>query len=432
MSTDLPNSGSPLDAHKDIIIDLYLGGMSSTEIARVLNKQHSVKTSDRSVRRAIDRWDSEIFTFDANKSPIAKAARRLEGKQTEEDRLRDELTNANREIVRINADLKRTVKLVKDYEKVVDDHDRVADQIIAAMESNPYEPVFRVGPNPIQGEDPHTMFALISDAHYGEVVDMDIFNIHYNMDIAERRIQYLTQKIIRFRDIKSAEYPINKIVVAFLGDMISGNIHEELAESNESPVSDQLVRMAHIMVDVIGSLSEKFSEVEVIVMPGNHPRLSKKPRHKRKYDNLEYIMGEMVKAIVKPIKNVEVIVPKDLIYVHDIMGHKVGMTHGDGYKSTSFAGIPFYGLARKRAAFQEGLKELGMPLVDMLVMGHFHQLLWWPGRGCDLIVNGSIKGPDEYAFDTMHAGDEAQQALITMNRTHGITSFERINLGSIS
>ena len=213
--------------------------------------------------------------------------------------------------------------------------------------------------------------------------------------------------------------------------MISGNIHEELAESNESPVSDQLVRMAHIMVDVIGSLSEVFPEVEVIVMPGNHPRLSKKPRHKRKYDNLEYIMGEMVKAIVAPIENVEVIVPKDLIYVHDIMGHKVGMTHGDGYKSTSFAGIPFYGLARKRAAFQEGLKELGMPLVDMLVMGHFHQLLWWPGRGCDLIVNGSVKGPDEYAFDTMHAGDEAQQALITMNRKHGITSFERINLGSI-
>jgi predicted phosphodiesterase len=143
------------------------------------------------------------------------------------------------------------------------------------------------------------------------------------------------------------------------------------------------------------------------------------------------MMGMMVKAIVEPIKNVKVIVPKDMIYIHEIAGHRVGMTHGDGYKSSSFAGIPFYGLAKKRAAFQEGLKSLGMPSVDMLVMGHFHQLLWWPGRGCDLVVNGSIKGPDEYAFDTMHAGDEAQQALITMNRKHGITSFERINLGSI-
>ena len=431
MGTNSPNGGSPLDDYKDIIIDCYVEGMTAGAIARFLVDRYNVSTSDRSVRRAIERWDNEIFSFNAEKSPIAKATRRLQDEQTEEDVLRDELVNTSKELVRVNSDLKHTLKMVKEYEKVVDDQDRVAKRIIQAMESNPYEPVFRVGPTSSSGDDPHTMFALVSDAHYGEVVDMDIFGIHYNMEIAERRIKYLTQKIIRFREIKCADYPINKIVIAFLGDMISGNIHEELAESNESPVSDQLVRMAHIMVDVIGSLSEVFPEVEVIVMPGNHPRLSKKPRHKRKYDNLEYIMGEMVKAIVKPIENVEVIVPKDLIYIHDIMGHKVGMTHGDGYKSTSFAGIPFYGLARKRAAFQEGLKELGMPLVDMLVMGHFHQLLWWPGRGCDLIVNGSIKGPDEYAFDTMHAGDEAQQALITMNRKHGITSFERINLGSI-
>jgi predicted phosphodiesterase len=425
------NSGSPLDDYKDVIINAYLEGMTAGGIARLLSEYHDVATSDRSVRRAIERWDSEIFSFDSNKSPIARANRRLNNTETEEDILRKELADANKELIRSSTDVKRALKIIKDYEVALDDQDYVANKVINAIESNPYEPVFRTGPSPTTGDDPHTMFALISDAHYGEVVDMDVFGIHYNMDIAERRIQYLTQKIIRFREIKSAEYPINKIVVAFLGDMISGNIHEELAESNESPVSDQLVRMAHIMVDVIGSLSEVFPEVEVIVMPGNHPRLSKKPRHKRKYDNLEYIMGEMVKAIVAPIENVEVIVPKDLIYVHDIMGHKVGMTHGDGYKSTSFAGIPFYGLARKRAAFQEGLKELGMPLVDMLVMGHFHQLLWWPGRGCDLIVNGSVKGPDEYAFDTMHAGDEAQQALITMNRKHGITSFERINLGSI-
>jgi predicted phosphodiesterase len=425
------NSGSPLDDYKDVIINAYLEGMTAGGIARLLSEYHDVATSDRSVRRAIERWDNEIFSFDSNKSPIARANRRLNNTETEEDILRKELADANKELIRSSTDVKRALKIIKDYEVALDDQDYVANKVINAIESNPYEPVFRTGPSPTTGDDPHTMFALISDAHYGEVVDMDVFGIHYNMDIAERRIQYLTQKIIRFREIKSAEYPINKIVVAFLGDMISGNIHEELAESNESPVSDQLVRMAHIMVDVIGSLSEVFPEVEVIVMPGNHPRLSKKPRHKRKYDNLEYIMGEMVKAIVAPIENVEVIVPKDLIYVHDIMGHKVGMTHGDGYKSTSFAGIPFYGLARKRAAFQEGLKELGMPLVDMLVMGHFHQLLWWPGRGCDLIVNGSVKGPDEYAFDTMHAGDEAQQALITMNRKHGITSFERINLGSI-
>lgn len=431
MGTNTPSgtSGSPLDDYKEIIIDCYVDGMTAGAISRFLKDRYDVATSERSVRRAIERWDSEIFSFDAEKSPIKKAKRRLEEEETEEDRLHDELLTANKEIVRLNADKRHALKMIKEYEKIVDDKDRISDRIIQAIESNPYEPTFRIGPNPAIGDDPHTMFALISDAHYGETVDM--FNVKYNMDICDRRMEFLAQKITRFYDIKSNDYPVNKLVLAFLGDMISGNIHEELAESNETPVSDQFVRMAHLMVDMIGSMSEVFPEVEVIIMPGNHPRIHHKPRHKNKYDNLEYMMGMMVKAIVEPIKNVNVIVPKDLIYIHEIAGHRVGMTHGDGYKSSSFAGIPFYGLAKKRAAFQEGLKSLGMPSVDMLVMGHFHQLLWWPGRGCDLVVNGSIKGPDEYAFDTMHAGDEAQQALITMNRSHGITSFERINLGSI-
>lgn len=432
MGTNSPNGGSPLDDYKEIIIDCHIEGMTAGAIARFLIDRYNVSTSDRSVRRAIERWDSEIYTFDASKSPIAAASRRLNDEETEEDRLRDELVSANKELIRINSDLKHTMKMVKQYEGIVDDQDRIAKRIIQAMEANPYEPVFRLGPNPVSGEDPHTMVALISDAHYGEVVDMDAFGIHYNMEICERRMKHLAQKITRFREIKCADYPINKIVIAFLGDMISGNIHEEIAESNESPVSDQFVGMAHMMVDMIGAMSEVFPEVEAIVMPGNHPRIHYKPRHKRKYDNLEYMMGKMVESIVKDIPNVTVIVPKDLIYIHEIAGHRVGMTHGDGYKSSSFAGIPFYGLAKKRAAFQEGLKSLGMPSVDMLIMGHFHQLLWWPGKGCDLIVNGCIKGPDEYAFDTMHAADEAQQALVTMNHKHGITSFERINLGSIS
>lgn len=423
------NSSSPLDSYKQFIIDCYAEGMTAGAIYRLLTNRYNVQTSERSIRRALDRWDSEIFSFDQESSPMKRSQRRLDDMETEEDRLRRELAEANRDLIQQSSDIKRSVKLIKDYEAVLDSEDRVAQKIVTAMENNPYEPIFRAGPASMASEDPHTMVALISDAHYGETVDM--YDIRYNMNVCERRIQYLTEKIIRFRELNSQDHPINKIVAVFLGDMISGNIHEELAESNESPVSDQLVRMAHLMVDVIGSLSENFPEVEVIVMPGNHPRLTKKPRHKRKYDNLEYIMGEMVKAIVRDIDNVEVIVPKDLIYVHDIEGHMVGFTHGDGYKSTSFAGIPFYGLARKRAAFQEGLKGLGMPPVDMLMMGHFHQLLWWPGRGCDLIINGSIKGPDEYAFDTMHAGDEAQQALITINQRHGITSFERINLGSI-
>lgn len=369
----------------------------------------------------------ELFTTSPESTSfLDRAEKKLEGIESEEEKL-------TRELVRVSTELKRALKVVSNYEKALDDNDRIASTVISAFEKYPYSPIFRIAKNktikPIE-DDPHEMLALISDAHYGETVT-DLFGIEYNTNICERRMEHLAKKIIRFYELKSIEFPIQRITLAFLGDMLSGNIHDEIVESNEINVSEQLIRMAYLITDFVGSISEVVPEVVVPILYGNHPRLTKLPRHKNKHDNLEYIMGNMIQALLSERDNVEVIVPKDIIYIHEILGHRIGMTHGDGFKSNSFGGIPFYGLTKRQAAFQMALKSLRMPPVDMLAMGHFHQLLWWPGKGCDVVVNGSIKGPDEYAFNTMYAADEAQQALIFFNESHGVTSFERINLQNV-
>ncbi len=65
---------------------------------------------------------------------------------------------------------------------------------------------------------------------------------------------------------------------------------------------------------------------------------------------------------------------------------------------------------------QQRNASLGTPF-DCMIMGHFHQLIW----GQKIIVNGSLKGYDEYAFDHNFEYEEAKQALWIVTPEHGIT-----------
>jgi hypothetical protein len=165
-------------------------------------------------------------------------------------------------------------------------------------------------------------------------------------------------------------------------------------------------------------------------MPGNHPRLKKKPYFKHKWDNYEYLMGQITKALAHREDGPDdflVNVPKDMVYIHNVLGSRIGFTHGDGVQSSSFAGIPLYGLRQRREAIQALLNHLDLPRLDMLCMGHFHNWIHWSGTDCDIVVNGAIKGGDEYSVGTRYAANRPVQALMTFHEDHGLTGTDFIN-----
>jgi hypothetical protein len=55
---------------------------------------------------------------------------------------------------------------------------------------------------------------------------------------------------------------------------------------------------------------------------------------------------------------------------------------------------------------------------DYLVMGHWHQLMMVKG----IIVNGSLKGADEYSFQSNFDFELPQQAMWITHREWGITA----------
>ena len=278
---------------------------------------------------------------------------------------------------------------------------------------------------------PHEMVLLLSDAHYPEVVDPEVaMGLSYNPEIFERRLEKIRNVTIRYKQLRESAYPVRKLTVAMLGDMLSGDIHEELEVTNAFPTSEALVKLAYLLHDFLGSLVAEFGDVELVVIPGNHPRQTKKPRFKQKtVTNFEYILGHMIAALSQGAY--KVVVPKDMVYVHTVFDWRVGMTHGDGVKSNSFAGIPFYGIRQRREATQALLRSLGQPQIDFLLLGHFHQPTIMEGQDSTVIINGAVKGGDEYSIGSFMSNSPPVQYLLTFHESHGLTDASRINLEDI-
>jgi len=277
----------------------------------------------------------------------------------------------------------------------------------------------------------HEMVLMLSDAHFSEVVDPKVaMGLEYNEDISKRRIERVRDVTIRYKQLRESSYPIRKLTVAVLGDMLSGDIHEELEVTNENPLPVALVTLAYYLHDMGVSLRKEFDDVELVFIPGNHPRTTRKPRFKQKTTmNWEYVLGHFVKALAAG--SYTVTVPKAMVYVHKVFGWRIGMSHGDAVKSNSFAGIPFYGIRQRREAIQALLRHLGQPGLDYLLMGHFHQPTMLVGTDATVLINGAIKGGDEYSIGTYLSSNDPVQLLLTLHEKHGLTDVSQINLKSV-
>jgi predicted phosphodiesterase len=354
---------------------------------------------------------------------VAAAERRAEGVTTPEDELKRENTSLRRA-------LDAADRALVNSRAEASLEERILEEITGYLERNPYRPSFEPVERRAPSSNDHEMLALVSDAHFPEVVDpASAFGFSYNAETCRRRMERLRDTIVRYIDLRRSAYPIRRVTLAVLGDMLSGDIHEELEVTNEMPIAEAMPKMAYMLLDLGNGVAAEVEEVEVVILPGNHPRLSKKPRYKQHWNNWETVMGEFVAGLAQ--KSFKVIVPRDKVYRHRIFGFNVGLTHGDGVKAASFAGIPWYSLDRRRNALQALLKTAQQQQLDLLCYGHFHQLIFEEGQGCSVIINGAIKGGDEFSIGTRYSAQPAVQALLTWHAKYGITDLSRINLGGI-
>lgn len=306
--------------------------------------------------------------------------------------------------------------------EVFDERVAAAVEMAAESRKTTYSP--RVIPKSKRSKTKHEFVLLWSDLHAGEVVSSEETGGINTYDWATmlKRLDSLRESLFSYQDNRS--FPVERLRIAALGDMLSGNIHDELVATNEIPLAEAVVQLGIDGAEWVESLTERFPRIDVAGVIGNHPRAHKKPWAKQGYDNADWTAYHIMSLLLKRNKRISFDIPKAAQHPITVAkNHRLLLWHGDGVRST-MPGVPWGGITRRVAQLRQQYVSSGNP-IDYFACGHFHQAN--AVEGGRIFVNGSIKGVDEYSLKAFGGGLPPQQMLLTFHPGRGFTDASVID-----
>jgi hypothetical protein len=295
----------------------------------------------------------------------------------------------------------------------------VREQILGLSQAPLSVPTWTLGA-PSRGRTIGIPMTIWSDWHFGETVFPSQVNgvNEFDLAVAHQRVRLLVDRIVDLllNHMVNPNYP--GIVVCLGGDLVSGGIHDELAQTDAVPIMPIVVDVYGVLIWALQRLAEKFSRVWVIGISGNHGRNTKKiwAKH-RNYTNFDWLVCQMLAKHFESDKRFSFYVPDGPDAHVKVFNHSYLFTHGDrlgrgGDGMIGSIGPIHRGALRKQARDS----QIAQPF-DTLVHGHFHQL----SQTQRIIGNGSLIGYNEYAYTEGFAFEIPQQAIWIHHPERGIT-----------
>ena len=192
---------------------------------------------------------------------------------------------------------------------------------------------------------------------------------------------------------RKSGYIIDTLVLALLGDFITGYIHEELEEINTLTPPEATLLMQELLISGIKLLSEngKFKKIIIPCTPGNHGRTTKRKRYSTGYKNsYEWLMYNNIERLFKEnggYNNIEFIIPESEFIYLNLFGYINKFSHGDHFNYQG--GIGGLEVPLKKWI----LRENAVIKTDMSWIGHWHQYIILNR----VRVNSSVIGYNSYA-----------------------------------
>lgn len=296
--------------------------------------------------------------------------------------------------------------------------ERLAAELSGARAVDPAPPEWHVTPGDHGGRR-SVIVCHVSDMHMGEVIRPgEIQGINaFDPDICRDRMQRYFQAACEIGPRWSTGTRCEGALLTLGGDLISGDIHEELLRTNALGSLEQVRAAVEVVLAGVRLLVETFGRVHVASVPGNHGRTTHKPTAKL-YSALSYdtMIAGMARDMMGDPRvtwqvdgNTDQIIP--------VLGRTVFLTHGDKIGTgggQGFAGpmLPIIRGAQKVRAQQASIGREP----DYILVGHYHTS-GNPGR---VLANGSVPGYSEYGNGLRAAVEPPQQWLAMIDSVWGM------------
>lgn len=291
-------------------------------------------------------------------------------------------------------------------------------------------PTWQVPANRTKSQ-PEIPTLFTSDFQAGEVIrssELDFPN-DYNPDIFRERYRRLIKTSVKLLEREDPQMRYPGFVYLRGGDAISGDIHADLSETQDTVPTEQTQMVAEEEIRGLEELLRAVPKVTVYSVPGNHDRTTFKPRAKRftalSYDYLAlWAIESYFKA--KGEQRITFCSPPSGDAYFSIFNTHYLLTHGDRIGSRGGQGFigPSANISKGIVKVRQQLARMNRP-VDYVLTGHFHVAMQLPNG----IANGCLAGFSEYAKSELRA--EPEPPTQTMWWTHprwGLTTIRRVRV----
>ena len=261
-----------------------------------------------------------------------------------------------------------------------------------------------------------SVIAVASDWHIEEPVEPETVGglNSYDLQEAERRVKRFFAKTVELLEFSRHLAPVGEIVLALLGDLISGYIHEELLENNQlSPTETCLLLRELIHSGIEFLLRETKLPILIPTSHGNHGRTVQKPRVSTSYANsYEWMLYQVMARDWSKDHRVRWAVGQGLLNTVLIQGRRVRFQHGDAIRYSG--GVGGITIPVNKAIAQWDKAERA----DLTVFGHYHQFLaHWP----HWVANGCLIGYGPFAQRIKAEYQPPTQSFLVVDREMGVT-----------
>lgn len=256
-----------------------------------------------------------------------------------------------------------------------------------------------------------TAVLVLSDWHVEEEVKPETCrNLNaFTLEVADRRIQQLVQKASMLIEHEKHLTGIRRIVVAALGDFITGHIHDDLVEVTQLAPLAATRWAGERLAGVIDAMHE-IAPVLVATASGNHGRSTKHPRMATENDHSFEQHLYLTMAAQEQRKHVEWQVGEGYLNNVNLDGFILRAHHGHAIRFGGGIGgltIP----ANKAIANWNQAQR-----ADLDIFGHWHCFSWLPYR---FVANGCLIGHNAFADRIKAEYQPPSQSLVIIDHDHG-------------
>lgn len=274
---------------------------------------------------------------------------------------------------------------------------------------------FDIKPHKSGSASEATPVLVASDWHVEErVVGASINNFNENnLELSKAKASKFFTSGLRLVKLLNQDVAIKDVVVALLGDFISNDIHEEIAESALLAPMHALLYAQELIASGIEFLLEHSDyNYTFPCHSGNHARTTKTTRFATEAGHsLEFLMYRSLADHFRTEKRVTFLVPESYHSYVKIYDQTIRFHHGHAINYQGGIGGIFIP-AFKAVSQWDKIRQ-----ADLDVFGHFHQCK----DGGKFVSNGSLIGFNAYALSIKADYEAPKQQLFMIDKNRGRT-----------